>query len=215
MDQSGGNHPACSLDDTTAMTSSYHEINVSERGEEETDHEMTLPVKRLLNKARNWVGDLSMDGVVTQEGQQVTYVAQDLTERMKISTSPNQRNIVTSRNSSVQEHGHLDDICVSDLNLMVNEMEMEAKKLAQSVDTLTENLTGILHSLSSMTVDCVFTASDGVSQLCDTADASIKVMYQVMAKCEELNKAVQPLYQVNQQIKETKRLLDKVEAEMN
>lgn len=75
------------------MTSSYHEINVSERGEEETDHEMTLPVKRLLNKARNWVGDLSMDGVVTQEGQQVTYVAQDLTERMKISTSPNQRNI--------------------------------------------------------------------------------------------------------------------------
>jgi hypothetical protein len=54
-----------------------------------------------------------------------------------------------------------------------------------------------------MTVDCVFTASDGVSQLCDTADASIKVMYQVMAKCEELNKSVQPLYQVHQQVYES------------
>lgn len=54
--------------------------------------------------------------------------------------------------------------------------------------------------LSSMTLDCVFTASDGVTQLCDTADASIKVMYQVMAKCEELNKAVHPIYGLHQQM---------------
>jgi len=111
----------------------------------------------------------------------------------------------------------------SHLNLVVNEMEVEARRLASSLDTLTENLTGILHSvrsltihhicfvpfnhhsdfffqLSSMTVDCVFAGSDGVGELCDTADASIKVMYQVMAKSEELNKAVQPIYQVHQQM---------------
>ena len=51
-----------------------------------------------------------------------------------------------------------------------------------------------------MTVDCTFVASDGVTQLCDTADASIKVMYQVMAKSEELNRAVQPIYRIHQQM---------------
>ncbi len=45
---------------------------------------------------------------------------------------------------------YLDDICTSDLNVVVNEMEIEAKKLAHSVDTLTENLTGILHSVSNI-----------------------------------------------------------------
>jgi len=99
--------------------------------------------------------------------------------------------------------------------LIINEIECEAKKLASSVDNLTENLSGILHSISSMSLDCTYVSSDGVTQLCDTADASIKVMYQVMAKCEELNKALRPINKVHQEIKNTKRLLDRVEAEVN
>jgi len=51
-----------------------------------------------------------------------------------------------------------------------------------------------------MTLDCVFTSSDAVTQLCDTGDASIKAMYQVMAKCEELNKSMPPLYTLHQQM---------------
>lgn len=51
-----------------------------------------------------------------------------------------------------------------------------------------------------MTVDCTFVACDGVTQLTSSADASIKVMYQVFAKCEELNKAVRPLYSIHQQL---------------
>jgi hypothetical protein len=52
-----------------------------------------------------------------------------------------------STNISEQSEPSVDDIRVSDLNVVVNEMENEAKRLAHSVDTLTENLTGILHSV--------------------------------------------------------------------
>ncbi|CAL8099023.1 unnamed protein product [Orchesella dallaii] len=180
------------VDDNQCMTSSYHEINDVE-GEKSagdtSELELSLPgAKKLFNRAKNWVGDLSLEGVVAQEGQQVTYVAQDFAEKIKIS-SP-----VKDADSIDFPHDP------SDLNSVINELEVEAKKLATSLDTVTENLTGILHSLSSMTLDCVFTASDGVTQLCDTADASIKVMYQVMAKCEELNKAVHPIYGLHQQM---------------
>jgi uncharacterized protein Yka (UPF0111/DUF47 family) len=203
------------LEDNQMMTSSYHEISEVEKeadaksftslSTELSDLELSIPsARKLFDKARHWVGDLSLEGVVSQEGQQVTYVTQDLTEKIKLA-SPIRESAFSNFPVSNSD----------DLNIVINEIELEAKKLASSVDTLTENLTGILHSLSSMTVDCVFTASDGVTQLCDTADASIKVMYQVMAKCEELNKSVAPVYKIHQQIKDTKRLLDKVEAELS
>ncbi len=70
------------------MTSSYHEISNSSSNpvnvEESGGDDLEMSAKRLLNRARNWVGDLSMDGgLVGQEGAQVTYVAQDLNERIK------------------------------------------------------------------------------------------------------------------------------------
>jgi hypothetical protein len=231
------------------MTSSYHEISgggaAAEASASDATESKTLPegAKKLFDRAKNWVGDLSLEGVVSHEGQQVTYVAEDLTKKIKVSkqnTTTSDRRSQQSSSSDAPEftddhfgpsshhHPHLyqssrgaqsssysasDTIC--DLNITVNDIEVEAKKLASCVDTLTENLTGILHSLSSMTMDCVFTASDGVTQLCDTADASIKLMYQVMAKCEELNKSVVPLHEVHKQIQDTKKLLDRVEAEIN
>jgi len=203
------------------MTRSYHEIcdddtNQAQEGSkpftnlstELSELEISIPsAKKLFDKARNWVGDLSLEGVVVQEGQQLTYVTQDLSEKIKLATPTNEAPVSFDYGPSLNN--------TDDLNAVINEIELEAKRLASSIDTLTENLTGILHSLSSMTVDCVFTMSDGVTQLCDTADASIKVMYQVMAKCEELNKSVAPIYKLHQQVKDTKRLLDKVEAELS
>lgn len=118
------------------MTSSYHEINEEDSQGPETELELSLPgAKKLFNKAKNWVGDLSLDGVVAQEGQQVTYVAQDLAEKIKLS----------SPNKSVDDEDFYND--PSDINSVVNELEVEAKKLATSLDQVTENLTGILHSV--------------------------------------------------------------------
>lgn len=125
------------------MTSSYHEINESdEKGDNEL--ELSLPnAKKLFNRAKNWVGDLSLEGVVAQEGQQVTYVAQDFADKIKIS-SP-------EKDSEDEGEGPHD---TSDLNCVINEIEVEAKKLATSLDQVTENLTGILHSVRSTRISC-------------------------------------------------------------
>lgn len=122
------------------MTSSYHEINDGDdKPGTESELELSLPgAKKLFNRAKNWVGDLSLDGVVAQEGQQVTYVAQDFAQKVKLS-SP----VKDSMDEEEDQIAH----DTSDLNSVVNEIEVEAKRLATSLDQVTENLTGILHSV--------------------------------------------------------------------
>ena len=154
------------------MTSSYHEIN-----EPETDfsnmtkstagdtsspaslENLDQTARKLFNKARNWVGDLSLEGIVSQEGQQVTYVTQDLTEKIKLASPTKTKDTADSSSVDVPrsdvEGRKMDTVSVTgstsdDLNIIINEIELEAKKLASSVDTLTENLTGILHSVRNI-----------------------------------------------------------------
>jgi len=139
------------------MTSSYHEINDPEEisksfgeGTPSLEH-FDQRARKLFDKARNWVGDLSLEGIVTQEGQQVTYVAQDISTKIRLA-SPTQEVPQSPRTSSNFRRDDTISTTASvslsdDLNIVMNEVELEAKKLASSVDTLTENLTGILHSV--------------------------------------------------------------------
>ena len=80
------------------------------------------------------------------------------------------------------------------------------------VDSLVENLSCTLQSVSALTVDTVETYRDGVCKTCDEVDNNIKAMYQLMAKWEELNKNMAPAYRVASQIKDIKRLLEMFEA---
>ncbi|XP_076760894.1 BLOC-1 related complex subunit 6 isoform X2 [Xylocopa sonorina] len=98
---------------------------------------------------------------------------------------------------------------------VLNELEMEARKVATSVDALTENLAAILHSASALTVGCLETYRDAVCKTCDAVDHNIKSMYQLMAKCEELSKSMGPVYKLAEQIKEMKRMLELFESAMN
>jgi len=68
------------------MMSSYHEI--WEEEDEDERKVMGGGAKRFLNKARNWVGDLSLEGVVSHQGQQLTYVSQDMGKMFQISPHP-------------------------------------------------------------------------------------------------------------------------------
>ncbi|XP_069986934.1 uncharacterized protein BORCS6 isoform X5 [Penaeus vannamei] len=95
---------------------------------------------------------------------------------------------------------------------VINDIEAHARHIATSVDTLIENLTGTLHSISALTVDCVETYRDAVCKTCDAVDANIKSMYQLMAKTEELSKSMKPIYKLQEQIKEVRRLLDMFES---
>jgi len=95
---------------------------------------------------------------------------------------------------------------------VLNDLEKEARRLATEVDSLVENLSCILQSVSALTVDTVETYRDGVCKTCDEVDNNIRAMYQLMAKWEELNKNMAPAYRASSQIKDIKRLLDMFEA---
>jgi hypothetical protein len=60
---------------------------------------------------------------------------------------------------------------------LLNDLECEAQKMATSIDNLTENLCGILHSISSITADNVDVYKNAVSKMSDAMDSNIKVLH--------------------------------------
>ena len=94
----------------------------------------------------------------------------------------------------------------------VDDIERHARYLAACVDSMVENLSGVLHSASALTVNTLETYRDGVCKTCDEVDSNIKSMYQLMAKVEELNKSMTPAYRLGDQVKELKQLLDLYET---
>lgn len=125
-----------------------------------------------------------LDGTVTKEGALISFVADDLETKLRLA-SP--RGILAA-------------------------LESEACAVAASVDSLTESLADTLHGISALTVDCLEVYTGVVCKTCDAIDANIKAMYQLMAKSEELSKAMAPLYRLSGHIKNIKHLLDLIEA---
>ncbi|KAK7076861.1 hypothetical protein SK128_011907 [Halocaridina rubra] len=161
---------------------------------------------------------LQGSGVVTRHGDMISFVADDLHNKIKLA-SPVSKTLVSfpcSRSStpSLLRTALAPQVPPIDPTI-INDIEAYARHIATSVDTLIENLTGTLHSISSLTVDCVETYRDAVCKTCDAVDANIKSMYQLMAKTEELSKSMRPIYKLQEQIKEVRRLLDMFESTMH
>ncbi|XP_068242733.1 uncharacterized protein DDB_G0284127 isoform X3 [Palaemon carinicauda] len=155
---------------------------------------------------------LQGSGVVTRHGDIISYVADDLHTKIKLASPVSKTSFPGSRSStpSLLRTALAPQIPPIDPTI-INDIEAHARHIATSVDTLIENLTGTLLSISSLTVDCVETYRDAVCKTCDAVDANIKSMYQLMAKTEELSKSMKPVYKLQEQIKEVRRLLDMFE----
>jgi hypothetical protein len=164
--------------------------------------------------------DLCLEGTVTKEGDMVLFVAEDLETKIKLSSPVTKKGDTPpfpgSRISTpcLYRQALMPQLPVIDPNVL-NDLEMEVRRVATSVDTLTENLAGILRSVSALTVECLEVYRDAVCKTCDAIDSNIKSMYQLMAKCEELSKLMKPIYKLADQIKGIKRLLDLFENAMN
>jgi BLOC-1 related complex subunit 6 len=133
------------------------------------------------------------------------YVADDIDYKIKIS-SPTQAfsgNLPKQLSTSLPPQ--LDSNVLSDI-------EIEAQYLAANVDSLTENLTNLLHSISAITADNVEVYKSSVTKLTDTIDANIKSMYSIIAKSEEISKSMHKAEQLSGRIKEIRRLVDMFEA---
>ncbi|XP_071040720.1 uncharacterized protein [Parasteatoda tepidariorum] len=157
-----------------------------------------------------------LQGTLTVDGDLVTFVAEDLQEKIKMS-SPVSRVTDTSsfpgsRSSTpslyrqaLQPQFHIVDPHV------ISDLEAQAKKVATVIDTMLENLSETLQSFSSLTLACMETYESSVCKTCDAVDANIKSVYQLMAKCEELSNSMQPLYKVSAEVKHIKKMLEQLE----
>ncbi|XP_026283404.1 BLOC-1-related complex subunit 6 isoform X1 [Frankliniella occidentalis] len=160
-----------------------------------------------------------LDGTITREGDMVFFVAEDLEAKIKLSSPKTADAPPFTGSRSATPCLHRQALSAPQLSpidpYILNDLENEARRIASSVDTLTESLAGILRSISALTVDCVEIYRDAVCKTCDAVDSNIKAMYQLMAKCEELSKSMKPIYKLAEDIKEVKRLLDMLESAVN
>ncbi|KAF8796611.1 BLOC-1-related complex subunit 6 like protein [Argiope bruennichi] len=157
-----------------------------------------------------------LQGTLTVDGDLVTFVAEDLQEKIKMS-SPVSRwtdssSFPGSRSStpSLYRQALQPNFHIIDPNILTD-LESHAKKVATCVDTMLENLSGTLQSISSLTVDCMETYESSVCKTCDAVDVNIKAVYQLMAKCEELSNSMSPLYKMSGEVKNIKKMLEQLE----
>lgn len=195
--------------DSGECTASTSSSNMLDDG---TERNRSLPIKKL----GGLLSELS--GTITKDGDMVSFVADDLQEKIKMA-SPISKNIPsypTSRSSTpnLYKQALTPQLPPIDPSVLAD-LESQVQKISASLDNMLENLLGTLHSMSSLSVDCIECYQNAVCKTCDSMDANIKSMYQLMAKCEELGNAMRPMYRLADQIKEIKRLLDLFEPLVN
>lgn len=101
---------------------------------------------------RKAMGYLRLEGTVMQEGDMVLFVAEDLENKIKLSSPVMKKgdtpSFPGSRSSTpcLYRQALNPQIPLPDHHAL-NELEMEARKISTSVDALTENLAAILHSV--------------------------------------------------------------------
>lgn len=116
---------------------------------EENDDREEDPDPPSYHKA---IGYLQLEGTVMQEGDMVLFVAEDLENKIKLSSPVTKKgetpSFPGSRSSTpcLYRQALTPQLPILDHNVL-NELEMEARKVATSVDSLTENLAAILHSV--------------------------------------------------------------------
>lgn len=176
-------------------------------------------------------------GTVVKKGDMIEFVADDLQEMIKRSSPMTQtESSASSRRSSLRSYSSIssstssafggmsrspssllqqspDDIPLIDPQA-VHDLEMHALKVADNLDLLMGNLKSNLHKMSAITVGCLSAYKTSVDTTCDSVDSSIKSMYALMAKCEELSNSMKPVNKLAEQIKEIKRLLDRFEGQI-
>lgn len=210
------------------MTQSYSEISVDSNDSDKDSFIFTLqkvlnakgrPKNLEIQNERSTESKvleyLHKDGTVEHNGDMVMFFSEDLEKKIKLSSPVSrQDNILSCGDTTIKSPTSCLYRQALEPNLpsldatVLNELEADARKVATAVDSLTENLAGLLHSISALTVDCLETYRDAVCSTCDAVDSNIKSMYQLMAKCEELSKTMKSTYTLADHIKEIKRLLD-------
>lgn len=124
------------------------QLNLKSRGGSPTEDDDLDPPS--YHKA---IGYLQLEGRVMQDGDMVLFVTEDLENKIKLSSPVTKKgdtpSFPGSRSSTpcLYRQALTPQLPPLDHNVL-NELEMEARKVATSVDALTENLAAILQNVS-------------------------------------------------------------------
>ncbi|XP_048350574.1 BLOC-1-related complex subunit 6 [Sphaerodactylus townsendi] len=94
----------------------------------------------------------------------------------------------------------------------VQDLAALAVQVAAQVDELLRDMHGRLQAATALSVGCIQTYRDGVESLGEAADTSIRSMYTLMARCEELDRELKPVPDLARRIRDLKRLLERLEG---
>ncbi|XP_074718149.1 LOW QUALITY PROTEIN: BLOC-1-related complex subunit 6 [Strix uralensis] len=147
---------------------------------------------------------LELEGTVLREGRLTQFVANNLERRIRLSGAPRGEPAAAAAGGGGSipaiDPGALQDVVAL------------AGQVAAQVDELLRNVHCGLQALTALSVGCIQTYRDGVESLGEAADLSIRAMYALVARCEELDRAMQPVPALAKRIRDMKGTLERLEG---
>lgn len=191
------------LDPHDFMTSSYSEISfgteneVSDDALTETgvvDEAAQVEVKQLASNITNWT-----------EQKLVSYVAEDLEERLRMTSSVSQASESHDETHTLSQQQ--ESSIGPDLQTLQH-LETTVSKLSENINEVLTGINQSTHSLSGLTVECMKSYERCLTETADVVDQNIKSMYQLMAQVEEVNRSMKSIEPLKKELIQVKHLLD-------
>uniref|UniRef100_A0A8C0QM82 BLOC-1-related complex subunit 6 C-terminal helix domain-containing protein n=1 Tax=Chelonoidis abingdonii TaxID=106734 RepID=A0A8C0QM82_CHEAB len=136
---------------------------------------------------------LELEGSVRREGLLTHFVASNLQRKIQLSAP------------AASPIPPVDPAALRDLVAL-------AGQVAAQVDELLRSVHCGLQALTALSVGCIQTYRDGVESLGEAVDTSIRAMYTLVARCEELDLAMQPVPALARRIRDMKGTLERLEG---
>nr|XP_010964311.1 BLOC-1-related complex subunit 6 [Camelus bactrianus] len=152
---------------------------------------------------------LELEGTVSRHGDLTHFVANNLQLKIRLSGAPQPPPPAPARPCSAPAPTPAIPPIDPDV---LRDLERLSRELGCRVDRLLRGLGGAVQELTALSVGCIQTYRDAVDSLGEAVDMSIKGMYTLLARCEELERALQPVQGLARQVRDIRRTLEVLEA---
>ncbi|XP_040856345.1 BLOC-1-related complex subunit 6 [Ochotona curzoniae] len=153
---------------------------------------------------------LELEGTVSRHGDLTHFVANNLQLKIRLSGAPPPPPAAAPARSCPAA-APPPAIPPIDPDVL-RDLERLSRELGGRVDRLLRGLGGAVQELTALSVGCIQTYRDAVDSLGEAVDMSIKGMYTLLARCEELERALQPVQGLARQVRDIRRTLEVLEA---
>ncbi|XP_048221577.1 BLOC-1-related complex subunit 6 [Perognathus longimembris pacificus] len=152
---------------------------------------------------------LELEGTVSRHGDLTHFVANNLQLKIRLSGAPPALPSAPARPGLTPAPASTIPPIDPDV---LRDLERLSRELGGRVDRLLRGLGGAVQELTALSVGCIQTYRDAVDSLGEAVDMSIKGMYTLLARCEELERALQPVQGLARQVRDIRRTLEVLEA---